>query len=663
MNDINDDETGAPQRRRGRDEASAGSPEGQASNKRGTAQGAAKAAAPAEPEPERIAKAIARAGVASRRDAEAMIAEGRVTLNGVRLDSPAVNVTPSDRITVDGEPLPTRERTRLWLFHKPRGVVTTARDPEGRQTVFEALPEDMPRVVAIGRLDINTEGLLLLTNDGGLAKVIAHPETGWLRRYRVRAFGDVDQAMLDGLRKGVTIDGMEYGPVEATIDRAQGDNVWLTLGLREGKNREVKRILEHLGLSVNRLIRLSFGPFQLGELEVGLVEEIRTRVLKDQLGTALAEQAGVDFTSPVREPIAPFGSPKAAARAAQEGAPRGRDPARPQFGKPPAAPAGRRAPVRTVWRDQEAEAAGDLPNRGRVHRRGDSPQEIRAATADAPRKRVGAIASGDRRVLVERLVAQPQEEAAPHRRTRFRGDDAPNREPGGDDRPMRRDRDGGFSRGGAKAGLAEDGGRGRGFGRSGGRPEGAEGRGFGGKSVGGKSFGGRGGEGRSFEGRSGGEGRGPAGGGRSFEGRSGGEGRSFGGGNRGFGGKGEGRPGGGGRSFEGRSGGGEGRGFGGGRSFEGRSGGGEGRSFGGKPGGGKSFGAKPGGAKSFGGKPGAGKSFGGKGEGRPGGGGGRPGGKPFGAKPGGGFRSGGAGGGGKPGGRGARPGGGRPPRG
>ncbi len=302
MSDINDDETGAPQRRRGRDEASAGSTGEQASSR--------KAAPQAEPEPERIAKAIARAGIASRRDAEAMIAEGRVTLNGQRLDSPAVNVTPSDRITIDGEPLPTRERTRLWLFHKPRGVVTTARDPEGRQTVFDVLPEDMPRVVAVGRLDINTEGLLLLTNDGGLAKVIAHPETGWLRRYRVRAFGDVDQAMLDGLRKGVTIDGMEYGPVEATIDRAQGDNVWLTLGLREGKNREVKRILEHLGLSVNRLIRLSFGPFQLGELEVGLVDEIRTRVLKDQLGNSLAEQAGVDFTSPVREPIAPSARPR-----------------------------------------------------------------------------------------------------------------------------------------------------------------------------------------------------------------------------------------------------------------------------------------------------------------------------------------------------------------
>ncbi|WP_125900994.1 pseudouridine synthase [Methylobacterium indicum] len=675
MSDINDDETGAPQRRRGRDEASAGSTGEQASSR--------KAAPQAEPEPERIAKAIARAGIASRRDAEAMIAEGRVTLNGQRLDSPAVNVTPSDRITIDGEPLPTRERTRLWLFHKPRGVVTTARDPEGRQTVFDVLPEDMPRVVAVGRLDINTEGLLLLTNDGGLAKVIAHPETGWLRRYRVRAFGDVDQAMLDGLRKGVTIDGMEYGPVEATIDRAQGDNVWLTLGLREGKNREVKRILEHLGLSVNRLIRLSFGPFQLGELEVGLVDEIRTRVLKDQLGNSLAEQAGVDFTSPVREPIAPFGSPKAAARkAAQESAPRGRDPARPQFGKPPAAPAARRAPLRTVWRDSEAEAAGDLPNRGRVHRRGDSPQEIRAAMADAPRKRVGAIASGDRRVLVERLVAQPQEEATPHRRTRFRSDDrdgASSRAPGGDDRPMRRDRDGGAPRGGAKAGLGDEGGRGRGFGRSGGRPEGGEGRGFGGN----KSFGGRGGEGRSFEGRSGGEGRSFGGGNRGFggrsDGRSGGEGRSFGG---------EGRGPGGGRSFEGRSGGenrgfggrgegrsGEGRSGGGGRSFEGRAGGGEGRSFGGKSFGGKSFGDKPGG-KSFGGKPFAGKpgggksfgtksfgakSFGGKSEGGPGGG--RPGGKSFG-KPGGGFRSGGAGGG-KPGGRGGRPGGGggRPPRG
>ena len=189
------------------------------------APGVPEAAAPAVPETfegERIAKAIARAGIASRRDVEAMIAEGRVTLNGRVLDTPAINVTEADAITVDGEPLPTRERTRLWIFHKPRGLVTTARDPEGRQTVFEAMPEDMPRVVAIGRLDINTEGLLLLTNDGGLAKVIAHPDTGWLRRYRVRAFGDITQMELDQLRKGVTIDGMEYGPVEADLDRASG---------------------------------------------------------------------------------------------------------------------------------------------------------------------------------------------------------------------------------------------------------------------------------------------------------------------------------------------------------------------------------------------------------------------------------------------------------
>ena len=260
------------------------------------------------PQEDRIAKVIARAGIASRRDAEAMIAEGRVTLNGAVLDSPAVNVTDRDRITVDGEPLPARERTRLWLFHKPRGLVTTARDPEGRPTVFESLPEDLPRVVAIGRLDINTEGLLLLTNDGGLAKVIAHPDTGWMRRYRVRAHGDVTQAELDKLKAGITLEGMDYGPVEATLDRVQGDNVWITLGLREGKNREVKKILEHLGLAVNRLIRLSFGPFQLGELESGLVEEVRTKVLKEQLGTKLAGEAGVDFESPVREPIAPFGS-------------------------------------------------------------------------------------------------------------------------------------------------------------------------------------------------------------------------------------------------------------------------------------------------------------------------------------------------------------------
>ncbi|MDB5589738.1 MAG: RNA-binding protein, partial [Enterovirga sp.] len=263
------------------------------------------------PAEERIAKVIARAGICSRRDAEALIEAGRVTLDGERVLSPALNVAQDARIAVDGEPLPLRERTRLWLFHKPRGLVTTFRDPQARPTVFESLPEEMPRVVAIGRLDINTEGLLLLTNDGGLAKVIAHPETGWTRRYRVRARGDVTQAELDRLRDGITIDDINYGPVEATLDRQQGDNTWISLALREGKNREVKRILEHLGLQVNRLIRLSFGPFQLGDLESGLVEEVKTKVLRDQLGQALASEAGVDFESPVREPIAPFGRPEA----------------------------------------------------------------------------------------------------------------------------------------------------------------------------------------------------------------------------------------------------------------------------------------------------------------------------------------------------------------
>ncbi|MBE7197621.1 MAG: pseudouridine synthase, partial [Parafilimonas terrae] len=326
----------------------------------------------ATPPGERIAKAMARAGVASRRDAEAMVLAGRVSVNGETLTSPARNVTEDDRILIDGAPLPLRERSRLWIFHKPRGVVTTAKDPEGRQTVFEILPDELPRVVAVGRLDINTEGLLLLTNDGGLAKVIAHPDTGWLRRYRVRAHGDTDQAQLDKLAKGVTIDGMEYGPVEATLDRVQGDNVWLTLGLREGKNREVKRILEHLGLQVNRLIRLSFGPFQLGDLEPGLVEEVRTRVLKDQLGKTLSEQAGVDFESPVREPITPFGR---AASAQGEGAS-----AKGQSRRDAARPAPQRVATggsgsgarRSVWRAEGEER--DAPRPGRAPRRGSDPR-------------------------------------------------------------------------------------------------------------------------------------------------------------------------------------------------------------------------------------------------------------------------------------------------
>jgi 23S rRNA pseudouridine2605 synthase len=356
--------------------------------------------------------------------------------------------------------------------------------------VFETLPEELPRVVAIGRLDINTEGLLLLTNDGGLAKVIAHPDTGWLRRYKVRAHGEVEQADLDRLRGGVSIEGMDYGPIEASLDRRQGDNVWITLGLREGKNREVKRILEHLGLQVNRLIRLSFGPFQLGDLEPGLVEEVRTKVLKEQLGATLAQTAGVDFESPVREPIAPFGPKKAAperepprarfersgerfgrkderfGRSRDGARPRGWDEGGPQRGgRPPRdrddapRPAPRPGQPRpTVWRDEDGDAGHRKGHK--APRRGADPKAARAALAERPRERVGAVEGREgRKVVVERLVAAPEADRGPVRRPAKRaapvGDDRPrrregfqapdrarNRDPGRSDAPFRKPRSG-----------------------------------------------------------------------------------------------------------------------------------------------------------------------------------------------------------------------------
>lgn len=246
----------------------------------------------------RVAKAIAQAGVCSRRDAERLIEAGRVAVNGKRLVTPAHVVTPTDRITVDGKPLPQPQAPRLWRYHKPRGLVVSHKDPQGRKTVFEALREaGLPRVVSVGRLDLNTEGLLLLTTDGALARHLELPSTGWLRRYRVRAHGRVTADALDALREGVQIDGVRYGPVEARVDREQGSNLWLTVALREGKNREVKRIAEHLGLTVNRLIRTSFGPFALGDLAPGAVEEVKTRVLADQLGPKLAASFGLRDTA------------------------------------------------------------------------------------------------------------------------------------------------------------------------------------------------------------------------------------------------------------------------------------------------------------------------------------------------------------------------------
>lgn len=299
---------------------------------------------------ERIAKVMARAGLASRRQAEAWIAQGRVSVNGAVIASPALNVTPSDRISVDGQPLPRPARTRLFLYHKPRGLMTTHSDPEGRDTIFRALPKRLPRVISVGRLDMNTEGLLLLTNDGGLARALELPATGWLRRYRVRALGRVTQEALDRLKRGITVEGMRYGPIEATLDREQGANVWLSFAIKEGKNREVRKVLESLGLKVNRLIRVSYGPFELGALEEGAVDEVDTEALKTALGPEIAAQAEVDFEGPLeddsaRPPLSRHprsGHARSGRKPEREIQPRGRR----HEGKPDATDSGARADAR-----------------------------------------------------------------------------------------------------------------------------------------------------------------------------------------------------------------------------------------------------------------------------------------------------------------------------
>jgi 23S rRNA pseudouridine2605 synthase len=321
---------------------------------------------------QRIAKVMARAGVCSRREAEAWIAEGRVSVNGKVLLSPAFNVSEADDVRVDGKPLAAPERTRLFLFHKPKGLVTTARDPEGRPTVFSALPPDLPRLVAIGRLDINTEGLLLLTNDGGLARVLELPSTGWLRRYRVRAHGSIDQAALDRLSDGVTIDGVDYQGVEAKLDREQGSNAWLTLGLREGKNREIKKILEHLGLAVNRLIRISFGPFELGDLPEREVMEVRSRVLRDQLGAKLAREANANFDAPLTV--------------------RDEPPPEPRQGERPRSERGRRESVAPKRRMQGGSDRGAKGGASRFERDGAArPARLKPSTPERRRKHVSAL--------------------------------------------------------------------------------------------------------------------------------------------------------------------------------------------------------------------------------------------------------------------------------
>jgi 23S rRNA pseudouridine2605 synthase len=249
---------------------------------------------------ERIAKRLARAGLCSRRDAERWIAEGRVSVDGVRLESPAVLVTAASRIAVDGKPIPEKSPTRLWRYHKPRGLVTTAKDPQGRLTVFQALPADMPRVVSVGRLDLNSEGLLLLTNDGELARRLELPATGWTRRYRVRVRGLVDPKQLARLAGGIEVAGIAYGPVKAALDRQKGENAWLTMALKEGKNREVRRLCEHFGWQVGRLIRVAYGPFQLGELGSGAVDEVPRKALNEQLGLGAPAGHAVKRARPPR---------------------------------------------------------------------------------------------------------------------------------------------------------------------------------------------------------------------------------------------------------------------------------------------------------------------------------------------------------------------------
>lgn len=242
--------------------------------------------------PERIAKVLARAGVASRRDAERLIADGRVKLDGVVVTAPGTKVTREQILTVDGRVVEGARPSALWRYHKPDGLITTHRDPEGRRTVFEALPRDIGRVISIGRLDYASEGLLLLTNDGALARALELPSTGWIRRYRVRVYGKPDHAALAALKDGITIEGVRYGPIEASIDSAKRDNVWLTVALAEGKNREVRRVFTHLGLKVNRLIRTAYGPFQLGKLKRGELERVQPKVMREQLGKKMPPKTG-----------------------------------------------------------------------------------------------------------------------------------------------------------------------------------------------------------------------------------------------------------------------------------------------------------------------------------------------------------------------------------
>jgi 23S rRNA pseudouridine2605 synthase len=324
---------------------------------------------------ERIAKVMARAGLCSRREAEAWIAAGRVAVNGKPINSPALDLSTHDHVIVDGQPLRQRERTRLFLYHKPRGLLTSHADARGRPTIFAALPKGLPRLISVGRLDLNTEGLLLLTNDGGLARTLELPATGWLRRYRVRAHGRVRQEELDRLYKGITIDAIRYGSIEAKLEREQGANSWLTFAMREGKNREVKNVLGHLGLAVNRLIRVSFGPFQLGDLPEGEVEEVKTRVLRDQLGDRITAHSGADFSAPIVSVFPAIGGEAGERKEAEQAATRlgpGERASEKTTGRPAVSATPKRKPNRDKKRSRDAERLGG-PELARRERRGRRP--------------------------------------------------------------------------------------------------------------------------------------------------------------------------------------------------------------------------------------------------------------------------------------------------
>ncbi|MBD3803368.1 hypothetical protein BMG00_11490 [Thioclava marina] len=370
---------------------------------------------------ERVAKVIARSGVASRRDAEKMILAGKVAVNGKQITSPALDVAATDKITIDGKPIDAPQETRLWLYYKPLGLVTTEKDEQGRRTIFDEMPEGMPRVLNVGRLDLNSEGLLLLTNDGGLKRRLELPETGWLRKYRVRVNGRPTEQLFDPLRQGITIDGEEFLPMEVSLDRQQGANAWLTVGIREGRNREIRRAMTEIGLQVNRLIRISYGPFRLMDMQPGDVMEVKRRMLRDQLGGLLEDAPAGGEDRPERKPRRDGDRPE---RGARDGKPR--------FG-----------------RDRDDRPRGDKPrfNRDRDDRGGDDKPRFRkdrdeGGREDRPRKpRTGGFKSdrdgGDKPRFNRDRDDRPRGDKPRFNRDRDdRGEDKPRFRKDRDDRPQ-----------------------------------------------------------------------------------------------------------------------------------------------------------------------------------------------------------------------------------